>query len=100
MSATIVTSIDVTKIPKDRLVTGKKGTYLDVVIFVNDQVNDYGKNVSMAVSQSKEERQSGSETVWLGNGKVLVTDGKISSADPNPSAPSLATVAEDDALPF
>ncbi len=100
MSATIVTSIDVSKIPKDKLVKGKKGTYLDVVIFVNDQVNDYGKNVSMAVSQSKEERQSESETIWLGNGKVLATDGKISSADPNSSAPSLATVAEVDALPF
>lgn len=98
MSATIVTSIDVSKIPKDKLVKGKKGTYLDVVIFVNDQVNDYGKNVSMAVSQSKEERQSESETVWLGNGKVLVTDGNIYAAESNSPATSSAVV--DEALPF
>ena len=88
MSATIVASLDVTKIPKDKLVKGKKGTYLDVVIHVNDNVNDYGKNVSMAVSQSKEERQSGAETVWLGNGKVLKTDGNISTAENNTSSES------------
>ena len=98
MSATIVTSIDVTKIPKDKLIKGKKGMYLDVVIFVNDHVNDYGKNVSMAVSQSKEERQSGSETVWLGNGKVLSTDGKIYAAESNSSVASEPVLEE--ALPF
>ena len=97
MSATIVTSIDVTKIPKDKLVKGKKGTYIDVVLFVNDQVNDYGKNVSMAVSQSKEERESGSETIWLGNGKVLSTNGTIVAAE---AGGSPAGSDSDTDLPF
>jgi hypothetical protein len=96
MSATIVASIDVTKIPKDKLVTGKKGTYLDVVLFVNDSVNDYGKNVSVAVSQSKEERASGSETLWLGSGKVLNTDGVIVASE----AQGQSATTSDTGLPF
>jgi hypothetical protein len=96
MSATIVASIDVTKIPKNKLVTGKKGTYLDVVLFVNDSVNDYGKNVSVAVSQSKEERASGSETLWLGSGKVLITDGVIVASE----AEGQSTTTSNTGLPF
>lgn len=95
MSATIVASIDVNKIPKEKLVKGEKGTYLDLVLFVKDEANEYGKNVSVAVSQSKEERASGSETLWLGGGKVLNTDGVIKSTQT-----STATVGADDGLPF
>lgn len=96
MSATLVASIDVNKIPKEKLVKGEKGTYIDLVMFVSDTPNQYGKNVSVAVSQSKEERQTGSETVWLGSGKVLATDGVIAKADAEPAMANAST----DGLPF
>ena len=96
MSATIVASIDVNKIPKDKLVKGQKGTYLDLVLFVKDEANEYGKNISVAVSQSKEERASGSETLWLGSGKVLMTDGVIKEVQSSPAAVG----GSDTGLPF
>ena len=52
MSAIITLSIDLTKIDKTKLNDGK---YLNTQIFINDDTK-FGNNVSMAYSQSKEER--------------------------------------------
>jgi hypothetical protein len=65
MSQLITASIDVMKIDKARLITGKKGTYLNVTIWVNDQPDQFGNNVSIEQKTDK-----GQTKIYLGNGKT------------------------------
>ena len=97
MATIINASIDVTKIPKDSLVTGKKGTYANVTVFINDETR-FGNNASIAMSQSKEQREAGEPKVYLGNGRVVYTEGAVTVAEREDSdAPAAAVEA---ALPF
>lgn len=96
MATIINASIDVTKIPKESLIKGKKGTYANVTVFINDETR-FGNNASIAMSMSKEEREAGQEKVWLGNGRVVFTEGEVTLADREESAPSKI---KDEALPF
>ena len=68
--------IDVTKIDKTRLFTGKKGTYLDLTTFINtEEVDQYDNNGFISQSQTKEERDAGQDrTAILGNCKVFYKD--------------------------
>ena len=97
MATIINASIDVTKIPKEALVTGKKGTYANVTVFINDETR-FGNNASIAMSMSKEEREAGQEKVWLGNGKVVFTNGEVTVAE-REDGPA-ATKETEGALPF
>jgi hypothetical protein len=63
-------SINLSKVEKSKLIDGKKGKYLPLTIFINDQVDQYGNNVSVIVSQTKEERDANVDRVYLGNGKT------------------------------
>ena len=96
MATIINASIDVTKIPKESLIKGKKGTYANVTVFINDETR-FGNNASIAMSMSKEEREAGQEKVWLGNGRVVFTDGEVALAEREESAPSKV---KEEALPF
>tara|TARA_R100000654_G_scaffold54236_1_gene80422 strand:+ start:715 stop:1008 length:294 start_codon:yes stop_codon:yes gene_type:complete len=97
MATIINASIDVTKIPKESLIKGKKGTYANVTVFINDETR-FGNNASIAMSMSKEERESGQEKIWLGNGKVVFTNGEVTVAEKE-DAPATAKT-EEEALPF
>ncbi len=82
-------SIDVTKIEKERLFKGAKGTYLDAVLIPtpNSEHNDY----MVVQSVSKEERENGVKGPILGNGKDIV------KRDPtNHNTPPDATVDNSD----
>ena len=70
-------SIDVKKIDKSKLA---KGQYLNLDVTVRDEVNQYGQNVSLHYTQSKEEREAKEEKSYIGNGKVVWTDGKVTNA--------------------
>jgi hypothetical protein len=74
MAKLLSLKIDVTKINKDRLYHGEKGTYLNLTIAVNDEKNDYGQDVSAWEEQTKEERDGGENKNFLGNGKIFWTD--------------------------
>jgi hypothetical protein len=63
--------IDVTKIDKDRLYKGKSGTYLDAIVFLKDETDQYGNNGMITQSVSKEEREAGVRGSILGNAKIL-----------------------------
>ncbi len=63
--------IDVNKIDKTKLYNGKKGTYLDATLFLNDQVDQYGNHGFIVQSVSKEERESGVKGTVLGNVKIF-----------------------------
>jgi hypothetical protein len=106
MASIIKFSIDLNKIPKDKIINGKKGKYLPMTLTINDEVDQYGNQGPVVIEQSKEEREAKADKVYMGNCKVLwtndqnvakapyVENGQVGSTpapDPNP--------VEDD-LPF
>ena len=103
MSAIINFSIDLQKLPKDKLVKGKKGTYVNLTAFVGD-TDQFGNNVGFTISQTKEEREAeDSKRIYVGNGKVAWTDGAIAVAEGEGGATNQVaevTSDEDDDLPF
>ncbi len=104
MASIIATSIDLNKIPKDKIIVGKKGKYLPITITLNDDVDQFGNNGPVVVQQSKEERENKTEKVYLGNVKVVWTNGENVAAAPRdggpaPAQPAAAAATVDD-LPF
>lgn len=83
--------IDVSKIEKDRLYKGQKGTYLDAIVFVKDEDDQYGNRGMITQSVSKEEREQGVQGAILGNCKLL---GEGKQASPAPSQ------SDNEDLPF
>ena len=82
MASIIATSIDLTKIPKDKIIEGKKGKYLPITITINDEPDQFGNNGPVIVQQTKEERDAKQDKVYLGNVKVVWTNGDNVSAAP------------------
>ena len=96
-------SIDLNKIDRNKIVsTNKEGKpfekgakYLNVVIWINDEADQYGNNASIQISQSKEEREAGSKAIYIGNLKFPQSrDGEKAKAEPVRSGSEL------DDLPF
>ena len=107
MASIIKASIDLNKIPKDKIFVGKKGKYLPVTITLNDEVDQFGNQGPVVVEQTKEERETKTEKTYLGNVKVVWTNGTnvdVAPRDEAQAAPAMpqaqaAPVVEDD-LPF
>lgn len=107
MSALINVSIDVASLPKEKFVQGKNGkVFYNFTISVNDETNDYGQNVSAFDYQTKEEREAKKAKSYLGNGKVVWTDGQCTKAEwienhpAEGKAQEPATMIEKHDLPF
>tara|TARA_R110000803_G_scaffold10629_1_gene32308 strand:- start:159 stop:464 length:306 start_codon:yes stop_codon:yes gene_type:complete len=101
MASIIKGSINLSEIPKEKVFVGKKGKYLPITITINDEVDQFGNQGPMVVEQSKEEREAKAPKVYLGNVKVVWTNGENVSAAPRTDqqpAQSLAPQADD--LPF
>ena len=100
MGALINVSVNLDKLDKTRIIKGKSGNYYNFTVSVNDQTSQYGDNASLFNTQSKEEREAKAEKVYVGNGKVVWTDGNITMAErqEQPQAAQAAPVAVD--LPF
>ena len=75
MASIIKTSINLNEIPKDKIIEGKKGKYLPITITINNEADAYGNQGPVIVEQTKEEREAKAAKVYLGNVKVLWTDG-------------------------
>ena len=89
--------LDVTKIDKERLFEGAKGTYLDLTTFIDTSEQDqYENNGFVSQATSSEEREQGVKTPILGNVKVFFTDGDAVPGKATASAPT----AIDEDLPF
>ena len=95
MSAIVNFSLDLSKLPKEKMIKGKKGTYINLSLSVNDQTNDFGQNASVFISQTKEEK--GEKKNYVGNGKVVWTDGTCVKATASDAV--VEEVASSD-LPF
>ena len=63
--------IDVNKITKEKLYKGKKGTYLQGIIRINDDKDNYGNDGFISENQTKEERLEKKKSNILGNIKLL-----------------------------
>ena len=103
MASIIKTSIDLNKIPKDKIYVGKKGKYLPITITLNNEPDQFGNQGPVVVEQTKEERDAKAEKTYLGNVKIVRTDGNnvdTAPRDNNQSAPAPAPAAADTDLPF
>ena len=94
MAKLITASIDVTKIDSSKIVEGKKGKYVNLTIWVNDEADQFGNTVSIQQSLSKDEREAGDAKIYLGNGKTYEGNGG------GAPAPSTAASSTDSDLPF
>ena len=99
MSAIINGSIRVDKLPKEKFIKGRDGAvYYNFTIAVQDETR-YGNNVAFMDSQTKEEREAKVAKTYLGNGKVVWTDGSIVVAEREEQQQTVSEPAGD-GLPF
>lgn len=83
--------------------------YCNILIWVNEEKDEFGNNISVQLSSTKEKREQEGK-IYIGNAKKLETSKPVSSSDApqgnwdanipvreNP-APTAATIADD--LPF
>ena len=102
MASIIKASINLNNIPKDKIYAGKKGKYLPITITLNDEVDQFGNQGPVVVEQTKEERDAKVAKTYLGNVKVLWTNGQnvdTAPRDDNQSAPAPDQAPAED-LPF
>jgi single-strand DNA-binding protein len=66
--------IDVSKIDKNKLFKGAKGTYLDAQVFIDIDPDQYGNNGMITQAVTKEEKQAGQRGAILGNAKIFWND--------------------------
>jgi hypothetical protein len=105
MAGIVKGSIDLTKVPKDKIIIGKKGKYIPIAITVNDEEDQFGNFGPIIVDQTKEEREAKVPKTYLGNVRVVWSNGTF----PSPAkyvAPGMETkvakapVTKDEDLPF
>ena len=105
MASIIKTSINLNEIPKNKIIDGKKGKYLPITITINDEADQFGNQGPVIVEQSKEERDAKTPKVYLGNVKVIWTNGQNVEAAPRQESngqmqQAKQTIAMVDDLPF
>ncbi len=105
MASIIKTSINLNAIDKTKIIKGKKGQYLPITITLNDEVDQFGNQGPVIISQSKEEREGKVDKVYLGNVQVVWSNGENVPAAPRDGSPApvqqaATPVAADDDLPF
>jgi hypothetical protein len=106
MASIIKANLNLAAIPKDKIYKGKKGSYLPITITINDELGNYGDNGPIIVEQTKEERDAKVDKVYLGNVKVVWTNGNNVDTAPKEGAPAGSAppppppAPVDDDLPF
>ncbi len=104
MASILKANLNLAAIPKDKIYKGKKGSYLPITITINDELGNYGDNGPIIVEQSKEEREAKADKTYLGNVKVVWTNGTNVATAPREGGaappPKAAPAAADDDLPF
>lgn len=96
MSDFITVSICLSDIPKDRIKAAENGKkYVNICVSKRKTTDSYGNTHVVYMSQSKEERESKSDKIYVGNGKAYTpTPVTASSIDDLPPASDI------DDLPF
>ena len=103
MASIIKASIDLNKIPKEKIFVGKKGKYLPITITLNDELDQFGNQGPVVVEQTKEERDAKAPKTYLGNCKVVWTNGSFPEPIPYDGSAKAAPapkVEQEEDLPF
>ena len=101
MASIIKASIDLNKIPKEKIFVGKKGKYLPITITINDELDQFGNQGPVVVEQTKEEREAKVAKTYLGNVKVVWSNGNNVEPAPRDGAPAAPQLTpQDEDLPF
>ena len=103
MASIIKGSINLNMIDKSKIINGKKGKYLPISITINDEVDQFGNQGPVIVDQTKEEREAKVAKTYLGNVKVVWSNGDNVAAAPRDGQPQQAQVKQEepaDDLPF
>ena len=102
MAGIIKASINLNNIDKSKIFEGKKGKYLPITITVNDEPDQFGNQGPVCIEQTKEEREAKSPKTYLGNVKVVWSNGTNVEPAPRDGAPAQAApaAAPEPDLPF
>ena len=103
MASIIKASINLSEVPKEKIIEGKKGKYLPITITLNDEPDQFGNQGPICVDQTKDERDAKTSKTYLGNVKVVWTNGTNVDAAPRDTMPHKAppqTAVADNDLPF
>jgi len=101
MAGIIQASINLNAIDKSKIIEGKKGKYLPITITVNDEPDQFNNQGPVCIQQTKEEREAKVPKIYLGNVKVVWTNGTFPDrvTDGQPQAKPQPQQVEED-LPF
>lgn len=91
-------SIDLTKIDKSKINNHQNGAkYYSIDVIINDEKDEYGKDVSVKQGQTKEERERRDKFVYIGSGRVVYKTVPV----PTDQIPAKINEQKDsDGLPF
>lgn len=108
MAQILSVSIDLSKIDKTKIQKFDKAgnpfknnaQYYNLDISVNDDIDQYGKNVKVMEPQTKEQREAKGKRTFIGNGKIVwSSNGATQNNKSNSESPATTSAADDD-LPF
>lgn len=80
-------------------IKNEKGEWKNYTISIEDETNQWGKNVSIWEAQTQEEREAKKDRNFCGNGKVVWTNGTVKVAEKKPQDLP-ADMQEENDLPF
>ena len=92
MAGIIKASINLNAIDKSKIIEGKKGKYLPITITVNDEPDQFGNQGPVTMDQSKEEREAKTPKQYLGNVKVVWTNGQNVNTAPREGQPQQSNI--------
>jgi|TARA_R110000796_G_scaffold152425_1_gene268914 hypothetical protein len=87
MASIISANLDLTKIDKSKIYEGKKGKYYPVTIVINDEVGQFGDSGYVQTEQTKAEREAKAPKSFLGNCKIMWTNGQNVAVTPKEGQP-------------
>lgn len=91
-------SICLDDIPASKRIAHKNGkTYINIEVIPKKEPDQYGKDISVAIEQTKEERESKASKTYIGSGKSF---NWTSKADNYNVASNNQNVDKGDGLPF
>ena len=105
MAAIISAKLDLNKIEKHKIYEGKKGKYYPITITLNDETSQYGSNGYICTEQTKDERDQKVPKSFLGDIKVVWTNGVApTKADQDGGGDNAGTtqnpIQQNEGLPF
>lgn len=82
MAAIVSIMVNLDKIPTEEIRTSKAGNrYVNLDLMINDKTGRYGDNASISVRQTRDQRDAREPKIFVGNGKVVWTNGVVQIAE-------------------